>query len=160
MTDPLEIQAWWVLGIDPTARGFAFAVLAGPYEILDWGTREVKTRKEYVAAIGELCDQYAPHIMALEKELGSRRSNRGPRRIRAAVSVAAERNIATVKFSRSQVNEWFGASGKRDVALRIVDRFPELKDYTPRERTVGASEDERMNIFDAISFALVVLEKL
>ena len=156
----IEIQAWWVLAIDPTSRGFAFAVLAGPHQLLDWGTREVKTEKDYVPAVGELCDQYEPHMMALERELGSRRSKRGPIRIRAAASVAAEKEIATVKFSRKQVNEWFGASTKHEVALRIADRFPELKERLPRERSVGSSEDERMNIFDAISFALTVLEKL
>jgi hypothetical protein len=42
---------------------------------------------------------------------------------------------------------------KHDIALVLADRFPELRSWRPRRRKAWMSEDERMNIFDALALA-------
>jgi hypothetical protein len=43
---------------------------------------------------------------------------------------------------------------KDQMARFLAQRFPELVRYVPPERKPWMSEDERMAIFDAVSFAL------
>lgn len=35
-----------VLAIDPSTRGFGFAVLEGPNRLIDWGVKETKVDKK------------------------------------------------------------------------------------------------------------------
>ena len=35
-----------VLAIDPSTRGFGFAVLEGPNRLIDWGVKETKTEQK------------------------------------------------------------------------------------------------------------------
>lgn len=51
-------------------------------------------------------------------------------------------------FSRTNIRDTFRAYGttKRDIALAIAERFPELAHRLPRVRKPWMSEDERMGI--------------
>jgi hypothetical protein len=46
---------------------------------------------------------------------------------------------------------------KRDRAVAIAEAFPELASRLPRVRRPWMSEDERMNIFDAMALALTAM---
>jgi RNase H-fold protein (predicted Holliday junction resolvase) len=56
-----------VLAIDPSTRGFGFAVLEGPNRLIDWGVKETKKNKNArtLKLIDELIDRYLPSVMSL-----------------------------------------------------------------------------------------------
>lgn len=159
MTQPPEILRR-VLAIDPSSVGFGFAVLEEPTRLVDWGVAEVSSTspKAFLIRIEALVDRYCPSLMILEEVGNSRTRKRTASRIAAVTRYAASRRIVTILVSRNQVRRAFGTSAtKMQIAVAISQIFPELAPRLPRERKLWTSEDERMNIFDAVSFALTAL---
>jgi hypothetical protein len=64
-----------------------------------------------------------------------------------------------VTVTRESVRRLFAPTGttKFEIALAITKTFPELASRLPRKRKPWMSEDERMNLFDAVAFALTAL---
>jgi RNase H-fold protein (predicted Holliday junction resolvase) len=67
MTRPGTTQAR-VLAIDPTHRGFGYAVFEGPDLLVDWGERNIWGQKNAgsVEAVARLIERYQPDILVLE----------------------------------------------------------------------------------------------
>src|SRR6266850_6971580 len=150
-----------VLAIDPSTRGFGFAVLEGPNRLIDWGVKETKTdkKKKSLKLIEDLIDRYLPKVIVVEDYAGkgSRRCRRIERLINDIAKLASKRQIKVRCFSRAKVKQAFsecGASNKQEIAIAIANRFPELAPRLPRFRKPWMSEDYRMSIFDAVSFAV------
>lgn len=149
--------------MDPTSRGFAYVVLEGPERLVDWGVAHVRNHSKhaYLERLMTLIDENAPDLIVTEDH----ESRRGRRHTRAKVvlhrikAYMQQQGIATRVVTRSQVREVFQGSGetKQEIAEAIARFFPELESKLPRYRKPWMSEDERMNIFDALSFALTVL---
>jgi hypothetical protein len=162
---PLRTQR--VLAIDPTVRGYAFAVLEGLNAIIDWGVTQVapnEKNRRSLRSIEEKIISYEPEVIVLEDcgANGSRRSARVRKLIEQVSLLAEKRRIARRRFSRSRVRAAFrfvGKPTKDAIAKAIAERFPELRPRLPRERKPWMSEDERMSIFDAVSLALTYLER-
>jgi hypothetical protein len=72
---------------------------------------------------------------------------------------AAARHLIVVTVTRESVRRLFAPTGttKFEIALAITKTFPELASRLPRKRKPWMSEDERMNLFDAVAFALTAL---
>ena len=150
-----------ILAIDPTTKGFGFAVMEGPERLIDWGVKEAKKRKNErcLKIVADLIDQYQPDVIALEDcaGKGSRRCRRIEDLIDRILKLGTERNIPIRGFSRSKVREAFSqreASTKHQIATAIAQKLPELAPRLPPYRKCWMSEDYRMSIFDAVSFAL------
>jgi Holliday junction resolvasome RuvABC endonuclease subunit len=154
-----------VLSIDPSTRGFGFAVLEGPDRLIDWGVKETRTDKNYrsLKLIVELIDQYEPNVLVLEDYAG-----KGARRCRRVVeliddisNLAMKRKVKIRTFARAEITKKFaetGAQTKYEIAIAIANRFPELAPRLPRFRKPWMSEDYRMSIFDAVALALTFFE--
>ena len=57
------------IAIDPTSRGFGFAVLEGPRRLVDWGTKyaaKENRNTRCVSVVGSLMRAYAPDMLVLE----------------------------------------------------------------------------------------------
>jgi Holliday junction resolvasome RuvABC endonuclease subunit len=154
-----------VLAIDPSTRGFGFAVLEGPNRLIDWGVKETKKNKNArtLKLIEDLIDRYQPSVIVVEdyEEKGSRRCQRIGELINDISKLAAKRKIRVRSFSRLKVKQAFsesGASNKHEIALDIAKRFPELVPRLPRFRKPWMSEDYRMSIFDAVAFAIIFFD--
>jgi Holliday junction resolvasome RuvABC endonuclease subunit len=97
-----------VLAVDPSTRGFGFAVLEGPERLIDWGVRETKTDKKTrsLKLISELIEQYAPSVLIIEDYAGkgSRRCRRVADLINEISSLALKRKMKVTSFSRAEVN--------------------------------------------------------
>jgi hypothetical protein len=151
-----------VLAIDPTYRGYAFAVLEGPHALIEWGVSRVAPKeknKRCVQSIEEKILRYEPEVVVLEDygKTGSRRSSRVRTLIEELDLLAAKRRIAHRRFSRNRIRTIFqfvGKPNKEAIAKAIAERFPELRLRLPRPRGKWRPEEERMNIFDAVSLAL------
>ena len=148
-----------VLAIDPSTRGFGFSVLEGPERLIDWGVKDTKTDKNRRALklIKELINYYKPNVIVLEdyEGRGSRRCLRVKALISSISKLKSNRKVKVKNFSRKQVKHAFShARNKRDIALAIAERFPELLPRVPRVRKCYMSEDYRMSIFDAVGLIL------
>ena len=155
-----------VLAIDPTSKGFAFAVLEGPESLFDFGTVQLSSKDEaaYLERIDGLFERYLPHGLIVEDPTGpgSRRAPRIANLIREIELIAWRRQVDCLRVSRGQVQEVFAESGttKYEIALAISRWFPELEGRLPDSRKPWESEKEGMNVFDAVSFALTALRTL
>lgn len=157
----LSSQSIRVLAIDPSIRGFGFAVLEGPKRLIDWGVKSARQNKNAVslAKVADLIRYYKPDVIVLEncERTGSHRCKRVQGLITAVIKLGAELKIRTRRFSPSQVRQAFadcGARTKHEIARAIADCLSELASRLPPLRRPWMSEDYRMNIFDAVSLAL------
>jgi|SRR5215470_86755 len=151
-----------VLAIDPSTRGFGFAVLEGPSRLIDWGVKETKTekKKRSLTFIEALIEQYQPKVVIVEDYAakGSRRCSRVRELIDDISKLAVKRKIKVRRFSRLKVMQVFsesGASTKYEIAIAMAKRFPELAPRLPRLRKPWMSEDYRMSIFDSVGLGYV-----
>lgn len=149
-----------VLAIDPFSRGVGFALLESAENLIDWGLKSCGSADNRKAAdvIGKLINRFRPDVLALEdwEAVGSRRCVRvellldriaSTERKRLRVRLITGREIRAIG-PLPQVNTKYGR------ACFLADRFPELRAFLPRVRKLWMSEDDRMAIFDAASFAL------
>jgi Holliday junction resolvasome RuvABC endonuclease subunit len=150
-----------VLAIDPTTRGFAFAVLEGPQRLIDWGVKSVRHHKHALclARVAAQIRVFDPAIIVLERPVERQpgRCQRVRRLIDAIKTLAAKHGVQVRLVSRREVRQVFatyGASTKHQIAQAIGRQLPELSDRVPRYRKPWMSEDYQMNVFDAVSFAL------
>lgn len=150
-----------VIAIDPTSRGFGFAVFEGPDRLVDWSVVQIRKNKEdkCLQRMVDLIARYQPDVLVLEdpKGCGSRRCCRVQKLLGRVERLTDEGAILTRHFSRSKVRRAFsdsGATTKHEIAAEIARRFPELAPRLPRFRKPWMSEDDRMSIFDAASFGL------
>lgn len=150
-----------ILVIDPTSKGFGFAVLEGPDRLIDWGVKEVRdnSNDRCINKVQELIDLYQPDAIILEDFTGkgSRRCPRVQELMKGIIGLATKRKINAYSLSRSDVREAFSEAGaytKHEIAIEITKKFPELSLRLPPIRKCFMPEDYRMAIFDAMSFAL------
>src|SRR5215510_1841358 len=91
--DPTRIFA-----LDPTTKGFGYAVLETPFRLVDWGLAHISGEKESgaVARFEELLDQFRPDIVILEDAAasGSRRRPRVQKLLAKLQETARDRGIA------------------------------------------------------------------
>ena len=105
-----------ILAIDPTTRGFGFAVMEGSDYLIDWGVKEGRDNNKDVHClnnISELIDRYMPDVIVVEdfNGMGSRRCHRVEVLIKKIIELAGAKNIKTHRFSRSKIREVFALHG-------------------------------------------------
>ncbi|MDD5544694.1 MAG: hypothetical protein PHX83_16125 [Acidobacteriia bacterium] len=154
-----------VLAIDPTSKGFGFVVFAQSMHLLDWGVATLEHNREArtLVRINGLLGRYDPEVVILEKTgvRGCRRGERVMGLLTAITSLARSQHRNVRCVSRAQVRQAFskrGARTKHEIAASIVELFPELFPRLPPYRKLWMSEDSRMAIFDAASFALAYFD--
>jgi hypothetical protein len=147
-----------IVGVDPGSRGLAF-VFFERGRLLDWGTR--RRDGDELALLNQLLDRCNAEVLVLE-DPDAARSERRPRvrrLLRLMARHAAERGIAVQTVSRYEVRQAWAARGrtrKHAVAAEIGELFPEIEPLVPRIRKVYNGEQDRADIFDAVSLVLHV----
>jgi len=159
----VKISHVCVLSLDITAHGhIAFAVLEGPERLVDWGVAYIRDKSKHTLAerVESLFWRYIPDLLVLEapEGEGSRKGPRAKTYIHRIEVFARAKTLPLRKVSRRDVSVAFGESrkNKQEIAEAIARHFPELEEGLPDVREPWESEAERMNIFDAVSFALAV----
>lgn len=157
MGNSLNVQR--IIAVDPTPYGFAYAVLEGPERLVDWGTAWVNVKEMNAGNLNRLrrlLEFYEPDVLVLEDPEGdgSRRCERIRRLLRGCRKLATEHRVRVRSFSRAHVRSAIGVYTKEAIAWRVAARFTELAHRLPPHRKIWMSEDPRMNLFDAVSFAL------
>jgi hypothetical protein len=152
-----------ILTIDPTSRGFAFAVLEAPAFLVDWGERIIPAKTGgLLRKVEELLSRYEPTLLVVEDLAapGARRRKRASKEIHAIELLALKRGLAAERVSRRGVIDALApGKSKFEVALRLAEIFPALAQRIPKKRRAWTTEDARMNIFDALGFAAALVER-
>jgi hypothetical protein len=150
--------------MDPTVRGFGFAVMEAPDWLIDWGLKHVRREKNHgsLRKVGDLIDRYEPDVVVLEDTGASRsrRSQRVRRLIEDVEALAGKRGIEVRKFSPTRVQKFFlplGGITRHEIAEALARRFPELEPKLPRLRRLWMTEDLRLRIFGAAALAFLCL---
>lgn len=153
------------LAVDPTTKGFAFAVLEDGM-LVDWGVRHSGSEKNSgsMRKLRFLLRQFRPDVLVLEDihHRSSRRWHRVRQLIGWFAREAHKHDVVVKRVTRREVQKHFsGYSGqptKHRIALALADTFPELRERLPRVRKMWMTEDERMSIFDALAMAIVATD--
>lgn len=154
-----------VLAVDPSPRGFGYAVLEGRSSLVDWGLVHVRGNKnaESIRRLADFVKLYRPEALALEDcaAAGCRR------RTRARVLIADMATYAEMEGLIVRSVSWrmirLAVAGdsratKEACARAVVERLPELEDYLPPHRKPWMSEDPRMSLFDAVGIAFTCVQ--
>ena len=146
-----------LVAIDPTRTGFAFAVLEAPGNLIDRGQRIAAPKSgELVRKVDALLSKHYPAVLVLEDVAapGARRRKRARREIHSLERLALKRGVKVGRVARLAVRHAFAPDqGKYEVAVKLAEVFPELRDRLPWKRKVYMPEDPRMNVFDAVGLA-------
>lgn len=146
-----------ILAIDPTSRGFAFAVLETPAFLVDWGERIIPGKTGgLLRKVDDLLTHHQPAVLVVEDVAakGCRRRKRAREEINRMEQLALARGVRVERASRLAVLRTFApAKSKYEAALWLAESFPVLGQHLPRRRKAWMSEDQRMNTFDALGFA-------
>ncbi len=151
-----------IFALDPTNKGFGYAVIELPLRLVEWGLTRIKGDKHTDAILGfeKLLDRFRPDAVILEDvdAPGSRRQPRVRRLIEALLKLARERGIAVYAVARTAVLKCFppseGVATKHSVAKQLSFQFPELKDNLPAPRKPWQSAREGMSFFNALALAM------
>ena len=149
------------LAIDPTSRGFGYALFEGPQTPLDWGTTEIRSQQNEnsLERIKKLIKFYQPEILVLEdcSDEQGRRCPRVKKLLEQIEEYSRLQKIPVAKYSASRVQEVFAFAGvrtKQQIAEKICEWIPRFASHLPPERKIWMSEDRRMSIFDAVALIL------
>jgi len=144
-----------LLAIDPTRQGFAYVLLESQI-LIDWGLVHAGVGVDAAARrLDELLLRFNPQTILIEHQtLQSKRSSRARELLVSIEVLGLSHGITVERIERSGVRATFPESKtKHGIALALTDRYPELRTWRPRRRKPWMSEDERMNIFDALALA-------
>jgi Holliday junction resolvasome RuvABC endonuclease subunit len=144
------------LAVYPTARGFGWAALSGPYAPHSGGLVEVTKDLNVVCLrkLEVLLDQLEPEMLVLEafEKRNSARTDRIAKLCRALVCVANDRSIEFAIYTRKDIEKCFesiGAHTRYEIAEAIARHVPGLAPRLPQKRKAWKAEDRRMALFNA-----------
>jgi hypothetical protein len=152
-----------VLAIDIASRGLGFALLEGPLALIDWGFHNARDDRDArcQANLIWMLTKFKPDVLVIEE---LEQKTRRPARVRsladAFAAAAKEHGIACRRISRKTVRSRFPTCRtKYEIAHALVERFPDIAPWCPPKRKAWMTEDPRINIFDALSFAVTHLSR-
>jgi hypothetical protein len=148
-----------LLAIDFTARGFGYVLLDAELGLLDWGFCGVLAADDnaFLSRIEERIDRGQPTALVLENFAPVKERAGALRRLALTMRLAEARQLGTCQVSRLVVRRVLGLTTKTEIARALAARFPELRQRMPPQRRRWMQEDDRMHLFDALSFALAVV---
>jgi RNase H-fold protein (predicted Holliday junction resolvase) len=156
-----------ILAIDPTTKGFGYAILDLPLRLVAWGMAHIEGEKRSGAIFRfeALLDQFRPDAVVLEDTTakGSRRYPRVRELLGTLGKIARERGIPVHTVSRLAVIACFSSKDeqatKHSIATTLAVAYPELAEKVPKKRKTWQSEDEHIAVFDALSLAVTFAGK-
>lgn len=173
-----------ILGIDPNTKGVGFVILENDHKLIDWGikylpkqsklTLQSKTSckysqrnhkdRNYLRIVEDLIAFYEPDTIVFEDwtTQDSRRSIRVKKLLHQISLLVVKLGLPANCYSRLQLQKHFAeykTKTKYEIASFLSHLFPELLPLLPRKRKTWMSEDVRMNIFVALAFCLILVDR-
>jgi hypothetical protein len=146
-----------VLSVFPSRLGFSYAVLEGHDCLVEWDAAQLgkHTDEEFGNRVEEIIKRFKPTLLTCEDCAGTRRGEKAQRRVEAVIRLAKLLDIDTLVVSPADIDVALDlprGSSKHEIAMRIVQIFPELARKAPRRRIW--QRDPRMNLFEAVALGL------
>lgn len=150
-----------MLAIDLTSRGFGYVVMEQDRPI-DWGLATGTALGDILSRLAALIDRWDVQTLLIEdyKAPESKRCARVKKDLAEIDRQVGETGLRVVRVIQKAVLIRFAALGaktKRERAVWLAARFPELARHLPPIRKPWMSENEKTGIFDAAAFAVVKL---
>ena len=147
-----------IVSVYPSTYGFAYVVLERCKIPVAWGQRDIRGNKNErsVKEVAQVVEERRPDVLVIRKcaEYMADRCKRINELVRQLVELGKEEGIEVAVYSRTQIREVFrkiGVVTKHEIALAIIDLFPEFGKAKPRPRKAWEHEDYRMGVFNAMS---------
>ena len=112
----------------------------------------------FMARVREKIERNAPTALVLENFAPVKEKATALRRLGLLIEFAHEDRIGTCQVSRKVVEGILGVRSKDEIVKALALRFPVLQSRVPPERERWMDEDDRMHIFDALSFAIAIAD--
>ena len=120
-----------IMAIDPTRKGFAFAVFETPDFLVDWGMKNAPPKSgDLRRKVDALLSRYQPSLLVVEDlaARGCRRRKRAKREIRSIEHLAATRGVPIERVPRLAVQNTFAPGrSKYEVAVNLAEIFPHIR---------------------------------
>lgn len=150
-----------LLAIDPSKRGFAFAVFEGRDHLLDWNISylNILLPAEVRDHFDSIIRRNQPIALVLEDVERDEKTNAA--KLLVMIKAEAKRHgLPLIVVTRKAIRKLFnGARNKHKIAEALAQLYPELAPRLPPPRRAWMNQDERMDIFDAVSFGFTALSK-
>jgi Holliday junction resolvasome RuvABC endonuclease subunit len=155
-----------IVAISLSSRGFGYAVMERNRALVDYGKKVVSEDKNAwsLAHIAKLIAVNRPDVLALQSmnAKGTRRALRIKELHRSVVMLVKKYKIRVVELTGTELrNALLGNPNatKHEMAEVLAKQFPdELASRLPPKRKAWASEDSRMDVFDAVALAVAFQE--
>lgn len=152
-----------VLSTELTCRGFAFAVLEGTENLVEWGGRRVSGDVSvFLGKLQVLIASYRPDALVFEEPAGSRRDSHGKEWLAWGEQYAADHDLGHYAVGRAELAAQFSETcGRRyPVAMQVGRLFPELAHQLPAPRRPWQSEAPALSTFIAVARGYAALRRL
>lgn len=164
----MPIKPPTILAIDPGTKEIGVAVLTGP-ELCYYAVKTIRCRRpprmllaEISSCVVTLIQDYRPQTLVIEKPTLIQK-NAALLHVAAAEMKQTARTLGLVvyEYAPTEVRRWICQGEpvtKREMALRIARRFPDLVPYLNQPTRAG--ELYWANMFDAVAVAVMHLSEL
>jgi hypothetical protein len=149
------------IAIDVRAQQFGYAVFEGFDRLLDYGGGQLRPGGQLGAALAvkrirNLIQLFAPSTIVLRRpEPRVAKKHPGIHAVVSAIRREASMRLVPHRLiAREEIRAAFHGSkalSKYQIAMVLVEMFPELNRKLPPPRSLGDPEHPRMVVFDAIS---------
>jgi hypothetical protein len=149
-----------LLSIEPVSRGFGFAVLEGPSQLVDYGVVQLKiyTHEHCLARAERVIARCEPSLMLFHHpNHPTRRSARATALLAGIEVIAIKKEIRRKRLPLARRSS--AKTTKHQMAREVAEHFPELCPRLPPKRKPWTSEDVRMGMFAACASALRYFSK-
>jgi hypothetical protein len=151
-----------VLGIKPSAYGFAWIAFSSPFSVYDCGVVEARRgdkNEQCLERVERLLRRFAAHTIVLEmyEGAGVKCSPRIVRLCRAVAALGHARGLEIAVMSRGDVKACFASVGARtrhETAAAIARSFEMLRNRLPAKRQAWEASQRGMALFDAAAAVL------
>jgi crossover junction endodeoxyribonuclease RuvC len=141
----MPTQHWRILAIDPGTRfmGIAFLddgkLVHHGVEVIAKGKSPQQTLQRARDAVVRLIDDFEPNVVAVEKTFFNQNRNTALLNVLfdEIRSVTRRRRLPFVSYAPSSIKKLVcgdGHASKKQVAMAVVSKFPELKVYLTQDR--------------------------
>lgn len=154
-------KASLIFALHATSRGFGYVIFEGAFTTYDWGIVTARGDKNAVCLrkLEAMLARFTPDTLVLEAygKNASQRHDRIARLYRAIASLAANRGIEVVIYTRGDIQTCFasvGAVTRQEIAEAVARHIDALGHRLPKARKPWQSEDRRMALFSAAALGL------
>lgn len=145
------MRPFCILRVDPVARGCWFAVWDREIGLVDYGVRTSRSAGPHRVVLQKLVDRHAPDLVLIESSSSTKRRGKFLRTAAALTVFSRKRGVRVARVTRRLRRGDGSVATKWESAVAIARAYPELSSRVPARRKPWMSEDQRMNLFDALA---------